>query len=300
MKFCVNCLTPDLYSSHCSMSAQENRVMDLTEWLDRWQEERIHFHQLHVHNMLESNIEKVLCGRKGVRFFFPLCGKAVDMKWLADMGHSVVGVEISEKAIKQFFEEQKLSYSEESVPEIPTAKLFESSDGKISIYQCDVYKLCSTITGQFGGIWDRGSLVAINPCDRQRYSTLIMSLMDKDCRYLLDTVQYNPELHKGPPFFVSDEDVKNLYGKTCDIHLLDSADALTDRQKADLDSSHCSMSAQENRVMDLTEWEDGWQEEKPTSISFTWTSGWKVTLKKLYVDEREFDFSFLSVGKLWT
>ncbi|KAJ8386806.1 hypothetical protein AAFF_G00166010 [Aldrovandia affinis] len=151
---------------------------------------------------------------------------------LADMGHSVVGVEISEKAIKQFFEEQNLSYSEESVPKIQKAKLFESSDGTISLYQCDVLKFSSTIAGQFGGIWDRASLVAINPCDRQRYSTLIMSLMDKDCRYLLDTLQYNPELYEGPPFCVSDEDVKNLYGKTCDIQLLYSADALPDRQRA--------------------------------------------------------------------
>uniref|UniRef100_A0A3B4AT21 Uncharacterized protein n=1 Tax=Periophthalmus magnuspinnatus TaxID=409849 RepID=A0A3B4AT21_9GOBI len=27
------------------------------------------------------NIDKVLAGRTGVKFFFPLCGKAVDMKW---------------------------------------------------------------------------------------------------------------------------------------------------------------------------------------------------------------------------
>lgn len=31
--------------------------------------------------MLETNIDKVLAGRNRVRFFFPLCGKAVDMKW---------------------------------------------------------------------------------------------------------------------------------------------------------------------------------------------------------------------------
>lgn len=31
--------------------------------------------------MLESNLDKVVAGRTGVRFFFPLCGKAVDMKW---------------------------------------------------------------------------------------------------------------------------------------------------------------------------------------------------------------------------
>lgn len=44
---------------------------------------------------------------------------------LADMGHSVVGVEISEKAIKQFFAENNLTYSEEPVPAIPAAKVYK-------------------------------------------------------------------------------------------------------------------------------------------------------------------------------
>ncbi|KAK3532522.1 hypothetical protein QTP86_018510 [Hemibagrus guttatus] len=342
--------------------------------------------------MLKGNLDKVLCGRQQVRFFFPLCGKAVDMKWLADMGHVIVGVEISEKAIKQFFEEHSLEYKEEPVPAIPGAKLFkypppygaapdaptpppspenpsdqgnperseehgeatrggseeqgkasggsevqgeagggseepgevsgrseeqseanggrdghdgkaggsqttstaeqkrratstaeqggratsppssrterrpppsssterrplthsrderrpqpgwaedphreggrESPDGRISLYQCDLYKFSSAIEGQFGGIWDRGSLVAINPCDRQKYASLIMSLMDKDCRYLLDTLEYNPELYKGPPFFVPEEAVKSLYGDSFIIELVQSRDAFEERFKA--------------------------------------------------------------------
>ncbi|XP_072530999.1 probable thiopurine S-methyltransferase [Salminus brasiliensis] len=214
------------------MAAQAERVMPLREWEDRWNEGRTGFHQPNVHRMLESNIEKLLCGRQQVRFFFPLCGKAVDMKWLADMGHKIVGVEIAEKGIKQFFEEQGLQYKEEPVTDIPGAKVFKSSDGKISIYQCDLYKFSSAIEGQFGGIWDRGSLVAINPCDRPKYATLITSLMDKDCRYLLDTLEYNPDLYKGPPFFVSEEDVKQLYGKACDIEHLQSMDSFEERHKA--------------------------------------------------------------------
>ncbi|KAK3512122.1 hypothetical protein QTP70_031242 [Hemibagrus guttatus] len=182
--------------------------------------------------MLKGNLDKVLCGRQQVRFFFPLCGKAVDMKWLADMGHVIVGVEISEKAIKQFFEEHSLEYKEEPVPAIPEAKLFKSPDGRISLYQCDLYKFSSAIEGQFGGIWDRGSLVAINPCDRQKYASLIMSLMDKDCRYLLDTLEYNPELYKGPPFFVPEEAVKSLYGDSFIIELVQSRDAFEERFKA--------------------------------------------------------------------
>ncbi|XP_053347408.1 probable thiopurine S-methyltransferase [Clarias gariepinus] len=213
-------------------SVQRDRVMALSEWEGRWQEGRIGFHQPHIHQMLKDNLDKILCGRQQVRVFFPLCGKAVDMKWLADMGHIIVGVEISEKAIKQFFEENNLEFKEEPVPAIPGAKVFKSLDDKISLYQCDLYKFSSAVGSQFGGIWDRGSLVAINPCDRQKYATLIMSLMDKDCRYLLDTLEYNPELYKGPPFFVPEDIVKSLYGNACDIELVRSEDAFEERHKA--------------------------------------------------------------------
>lgn len=41
----------------------------------------VFFFFVFFYRMLENNIDKVLAGRTGVRFFFPLCGKAVDMKW---------------------------------------------------------------------------------------------------------------------------------------------------------------------------------------------------------------------------
>lgn len=44
---------------------------------------------------------------------------------LADMGHSVVGVEVSDKAIKEFFEDSNMTYVEEPVPAIPGAKVFK-------------------------------------------------------------------------------------------------------------------------------------------------------------------------------
>ncbi|KAM7384541.1 hypothetical protein PAMA_011753 [Pampus argenteus] len=213
------------------LAPQADRVMVLREWEDRWQEDRTGFHLPHVHKMLENNIDKVLAGRTGVRFFFPLCGKAVDMKWLADMGHSVVGVEIAEKAIQQFFEENNMTYSVEPVAAIPGAKVYKSSEKNISLYQCDLYNFSSSIEGQFGAIWDRGSLVAINPRDREKYAALIISLMASDCRYLLDTLLYNPNLYNGPPFFVPDEQVIGLFGESCDIELLQSVDSLTDRQR---------------------------------------------------------------------
>lgn len=45
------------------------------------------------------------------------------------MGHTVVGVEISEKGIKQFFAEQNLAFNEEPVAAIPGANVFKVSEG---------------------------------------------------------------------------------------------------------------------------------------------------------------------------
>ncbi|CAL8292502.1 unnamed protein product [Merluccius merluccius] len=208
---------------------QEDQVVTLADWEKRWQENRIGFHRPHVSKLLESNIDKVVAGRTGVRFFFPLCGKAVDMKWLADMGHSVVGVEVVEMAILQFYEESRLSYVVESVPSIPGAKVYKSVDRNISIYQCDLFKFTSCVESQFGAIWDRGALVAINPIDREKYASLLLTLMAKDCRYLLSTLHYDPEKRKAPPFVVPNEQLPALFGSSCDIQLLDSVDALDQR-----------------------------------------------------------------------
>ncbi|XP_068603376.1 probable thiopurine S-methyltransferase isoform X2 [Brachionichthys hirsutus] len=212
-------------------AAQANRTVSLAEWEQRWHDNRTTFHLPEVHWLLKANIDKVINGRTGIRFFFPLCGKAVDMKWLADMGHSVVGVEISEKAIRQFFEENNMTYSEEPVPAIPGAMVYKNSEKNISIYQCDIYSFSSSIDGQFQGMWDRGGLVAINPKDREKYAALLTSLMAKGCRYLLLTLSYNAELYAGPPFSVQHEQVQSLFGTSCDLELLYSEEGMPDRRQ---------------------------------------------------------------------
>ncbi|XP_061448971.1 thiopurine S-methyltransferase isoform X2 [Rhineura floridana] len=195
--------------------SQEDRVLSEVEWLEKWQTRNIGFHNEQVHPLLRKYLDNFLNGRSRLKILFPLCGKAIEMKWLADMGHQVVGVEISESALKEFFAEQKLSFSEETVPEIP-AKLLKSTTGNISLYCCNIYDLTSTITGKFDGIWDRGSLVAVNPCDRERYAHSMLSLMNSGCHCLLVTCLYDPSKHKG---------------KFCEITFLEKVDALLERHK---------------------------------------------------------------------
>lgn len=82
--------------------AQKDRVLTLEEWQEKWVNHKTGFHQEQGHQLLKKYLDTFLKGEKALRVFFPLCGKAVEMKWFADRGHSVVGVEISELGIRDF------------------------------------------------------------------------------------------------------------------------------------------------------------------------------------------------------
>ncbi|XP_030408371.1 thiopurine S-methyltransferase isoform X2 [Gopherus evgoodei] len=186
---------------------QQDRVVTEEEWLQKWKTRQIGFHKEQGHPILRKYLDVLLNGRNGLRIFFPLCGKAVEMKWLGDMGHYVVGVELSECALKEFFTEHDLSYSEETIPGISGAKVFKSTSGNISLYCCSIYDLSS-------------------------YANLVLSLMERSCCYLLVTVLYDSNKHKGPPFYVPDAEIKSLFGKVCEIKCLEKVDDFSDQHKA--------------------------------------------------------------------
>ncbi|XP_054935384.1 thiopurine S-methyltransferase isoform X4 [Physeter macrocephalus] len=186
---------------------QKNRVLTLEEWQEKWVNHKIAFHQERGHQLLKKHLDTFLKGEKELRVFFPLCGKAVEMKWFADRGHSVVGVEISELGIREFFTEQNLSYSEEQIMEIPGAKVFKSSSGNISLYCCNLFDLPS-------------------------YADIMLSLTRTGFQYLLSVFSYDPTKHAGPPFYVPDAEIKTLFGSVCDIHCLEKVDAFEERHKS--------------------------------------------------------------------
>ncbi|KAG9479202.1 thiopurine S-methyltransferase [Eleutherodactylus coqui] len=211
--------------------AVQNRVLSHEDWKEKWETRNIGFHVANVHPLLAEFLNEMQDGRTQMNIFFPLCGKAVDMKWLADMGHNIVGVEVCEMGLREFFTEQDIPYTEEVVAGIPGAKVFKSTSGNISLYCCSIYDITDSVIGKFDGVWDRGAMVAVNPKDRQRYANVVLSLMAKDCRYLLVTFEYDPKLIKGPPFYVPESDIENFLGPSCTVKLLKKIDALTDRQK---------------------------------------------------------------------
>jgi len=76
-------------------------------WLQRWQQGQIGFHRGEGMPLLERHWPALQVAPGG-RVLVPLCGKSLDMHWLAAQGHRVLGVEISPLAVQQFFAEAGL------------------------------------------------------------------------------------------------------------------------------------------------------------------------------------------------
>ena len=103
-------------------------------WLDRWQEGRIGWHEASGNVSLKNHWRT-----SGRRVLVPLCGKSVDLRWLAEQGNEVVGVELSAIAVEAFFAEQELEDS------IAAGDLlcYQARDADNTIYCGDFFALKS-------------------------------------------------------------------------------------------------------------------------------------------------------------
>ncbi|XP_071503552.1 probable thiopurine S-methyltransferase [Diadema antillarum] len=202
----------------------------LQQWADKWAAGKTTFHRLQVNEALLEFQDKLLV-KIPSRVFVPLCGKTVDMKWLADEGHEVVGLEGVEQAIKEFFDEQKLSCKESEVPGLEGGKLYQTEDGKIKLFQCNLFDFSKDVCGQFDAIWDRASLVAVDDSDRQKYTDVVSSLLVPHGRILQEVYLYNPTEMTGNPHSVPPEEIEKLYGEKFKIELLRDAEYLEDNPR---------------------------------------------------------------------
>ena len=103
-------------------------------WHDKWNNNEIGFDQDQPNPLLVKHWQ-ALNLEANARVFVPLCGKSIDMVWLLHQGHQVVGVELSEDAIEQFFAAIKVK------PEVWTDHAFKRySAQNIEVLVGDFFK----------------------------------------------------------------------------------------------------------------------------------------------------------------
>jgi len=200
--------------------------MDIDFWKDKWEKNIIGFHLSEVNPLLVKYYEQ-LSLEKNARLFLPLCGKTKDISWLLSKGHSIVGVEFSELAIKQLFDELQV---EPKITQHEDLKLY-SAQG-LDIFVGDFFKLNTSLIGMVDAIYDRAALVALPSSIREKYSIHLKDIT-KEAPQLLVTFMYDQNLLKGPPFSVSNDEVYNHYEKQYNIVLLDN---LNEKFKGKIDA----------------------------------------------------------------
>lgn len=199
--------------------------MDAQFWLDRWREGSTHFHQNRVTPLLQKYWPG-LALRPGAQVLVPLCGKSLDMVWLAEAGYRVLGVELSDMAVQQFFDEQGLT------PAItPTLAGVRYTAGAIDIICGDIFDLDASTLARCTGVFDRAALVALPQAMRGRYVDHVYGQLAPDYQGVLITLDYDQAQMDGPPFSVADAEVQALFSPHSQADIISRRDMLDKEPK---------------------------------------------------------------------
>ncbi|MBD9435508.1 thiopurine S-methyltransferase [Pseudoxanthomonas sp. PXM03] len=194
--------------------------MDADFWLQRWQEGQIGFHRSDVMPLLEKHWPSLQV-RADARVLVPLCGKSLDMHWLAAQGYRVLGVELSPLAVAQFFQEAGVE---------PVRTVSQYGDhftaGPIEIILGDAFGLEPALLADVEAVYDRAALIALPPALRRRYLDTLYASLPSGCRGLLITLEYPQQQKDGPPFSVGQAEVEALFASPWQHVLLERRDIL--------------------------------------------------------------------------
>lgn len=198
--------------------------MDSKFWHQRWADDQIGFHQP-AGNPLLARCWSGLAVPVDARVLVPLCGKTPDMVWLAGRGHSVLGVELSERAVADFFREQGLTPAR-----TPDGALTRFAAEDITLLAGDFFDVPAAEIAGCEAFYDRAALIALPPAMRERYVRHLAEPLPAGARGLLIAVDYSAHEMEGPPFPVPESAVRELLSPWFEISLLTARDALADSE----------------------------------------------------------------------
>jgi thiopurine S-methyltransferase len=199
--------------------------VDQDFWQARWARNEIGFHLKQINPFLQRHWP-ALAVPAATQVLVPLCGKSLDLAWLAGQGLQVLGVELAEKAVQEFFDEQNLQ------PDIRQHGAFTRYQaGSLQLWCGDFFALSAEDVAGCTAFFDRAALIALPPEMRQRYVQHLSQILPASCRGLLVTVEYDQNQHAGPPFSVDEGEVAELYAAPWNRQMLAREDVLQQNWK---------------------------------------------------------------------
>lgn len=179
--------------------------MGVDRWRESWRRGHPAFHRETVHDDLIAFHDEVLGGAE--RVLVPLSGRSLDLAWLAERGHEVVGVEIVEEVVAAYFADRGLE-----VAPAPAGPFRAYRSGRLTVLAGDMLDATPEDLGTFDGAWDRAALVALPPAERPAYAGVLRGLMRPGARMLLQTFGLDRPPEVGPPYRVPEDEIRRLFG----------------------------------------------------------------------------------------
>ena len=196
--------------------------MEEAFWQARWAQGQIGFHLQEVNPYLQQHWPSLSIA-PGSQVLVPLCGKSLDMAWLAGQGLRVLGVELAERAVEDFFAEQGL---QPEVEQQGVLRLYRAAG--VEIYCGDFFIVQAEHVAGCTALYDRAALIALPETMRARYVEHLAAILPGNCRGLLVSLEYAQEEMSGPPFSVSQAEIDARLSPYWQIELLARHDVLNE------------------------------------------------------------------------
>lgn len=193
---------------------------DAAVWHARWQDGRIGFHREAVNAHLLQHWPALAIAEQAT-VFVPLCGKSIDMHWLAERHRQVIGVELSALAAQAFFAEANLDCRQS------TSGAFERYEARNIRLLCgDFFDLTAADLDGACAFFDRAALIALPADVRTDYQRHLAALLPASARGLTVTLDYPQHEMNGPPFAVTEVELRALCADRFALESLAQKDVL--------------------------------------------------------------------------
>jgi thiopurine S-methyltransferase len=196
-------------------------------WHARWRSGQIGFHQPTVNRLLERHWPRVVAGLPpGAPVYVPLCGKSLDLAWLAERGHRVVGSELSGIALAEFLGGARPAISAAG----PAHRAYDA--GPYRLIEGDACTLQPEQTGPLAAVYDRAALVALPEGSmRADYAASLVRLLAPEAPGLLLSFEFPQDRRPGPPFSLPRAAVEAVLAADFEIEELERSDVIAENPK---------------------------------------------------------------------
>lgn len=188
--------------------------MEISYWQSRWQQNKTGWHRSEVFPLLKKYWPCLKLKPKAA-VLVPLCGKTLDIDWLAQQGYYPIGVDVSEIALNGIMERQLHSFSQ-----TPRGTFTRYTSSSMELWCGDILKIRKDWLPSIDAVYDKSALMALPQPKRRQYANQIQTLMQPESAMLLNCFEYSTEEMNGPPFAVFGDELEQLYGNKCTIKLL--------------------------------------------------------------------------------